>query len=135
MNQAFEMIAALEREFDLRLGTYPIRWHTGIIAGADYHLAWRYGDRRLGDECRTHVLTVEAIEIAEEARGTGIVTEFIERMLTGDPTPRIPCRFLHFKECGPGLSRLLERLHFHRHPVGPSADYWHPVTGQKELPL
>lgn len=129
MNQALEMISALERQFADRA------WRRGIVEAEDYHLAWRFDARRCGDKVLESVLIIEGIEIAEECRGTGVVTEFITRILQGDPAPRIPLKVLYFKECGPGLSRLLERHHFHKHPVGPSQDYWHAVTGQKELPL
>lgn len=100
------------------------------------HLALALHDqRRLGDTVCDNVLSVEAIEVAEPFRGQGLVTTMIAMLLEGEPAPRIPLRFLHFKDCGPGLSSLLSRLHFHRYLIGGSVDWWRPVTGQKELPL
>lgn len=135
MNHALEMIAALEGRLRGVVLSGTLVAKVGIIADPDYHMAYRFGDRRLGDVCRDRVLTIQAIEIAEEIRRTGIVTEFVERLLFQDPSPNIPLAYLHFQECGPDMSRLLERLNFHKHPVGPGQDYWHEVTGQKELPL
>jgi hypothetical protein len=139
MNHALEMISGLDFQWEWsargRDWQPPTRELSSTITGLDYFLAWKFGERRCGDHVFADVLTIESIELAEEIRGTGICTEFITTILEGDPAPRIPLKVLYFKECGPGLSRLLERLHFHRHPVGPAMDYWHEVTGQKELPL
>lgn len=135
MNHALEILSALEHQFSIRVGGYPIRWYTGILSGPDYHLSWKYGDRRCGEQVLSEVLVIESLELAEEIRRTGIVTELVTRILEGDPAPRIPLKAILFQECGPDLSRLLERLNFHRNPVGNTADYWHLVTGQKELPL
>jgi GNAT superfamily N-acetyltransferase len=124
---AQQMIAKIEE-------SYVMAWNgRGIIQKPFFHMSWHFFDRRLGDVVRERVFSVEAIEIDEEYQRKGILTAFIKILLEDDRRPAIPMRFIHFKDCGPDLCRLLQRLHFHRHPVGPGTDYWHPVTGQKEL--
>lgn len=128
MSHAIEILAALDKSFQGR------RDH-GSIRGADYDIVWAFGPRRMNDGCKLNVLTIHCIELAEEIRGTGVLTEVIERLRTGDPAPRIPLRYLMFQECGPGLSRLLERLKFKKYIIGHTIDFWTPITGQKELGL
>lgn len=99
------------------------------------HIAWTFHWRRLSGIARPKVLTVAGIEICEDLRHKGILTSLVRQLLTGDRCPRVPLAHLHFQDCGPGLSRLLEREGFTRYEIGNSVDWWTPITGQKELGL
>jgi hypothetical protein len=82
------------------------------------------------------VLSIKGIELHEKLRGRGICTSMVHQIVEGSVGgPSIPLAYLHFQECGEGLSRLLEREHFHRYELGCAVDWWRPINGQKELAL
>lgn len=135
MNHALEIMSALERGINRRIPGHPVAWFSGNITGADYHLWWRLGPQRLGDKVYDRVLTLEDVWLNPELQRTGIMSEFIERMLTGDPAPQIAMTHLHFKGCNMVMASILRDRHFTPYCIGDRCDAWHAVSGQKELPL
>jgi len=101
----------------------------------EYTFFCSFGPRRLSDECRDGVLSVEAVHLASHLQNKGIMTHLIVLIREDGTPPRIPLRFLHFQECNTDFGRLLKRLHFHRYQIAQATDWWLPITGQKELPL
>lgn len=92
-------------------------------------------ERRLSDVVRPQVFSFLTFELSEGYRRQGILTRLVKLILEGNRTPRIPMRHLHFQDCNGDIGRVLERLNFHKYHPGPTTDYWHVVTGQKELSL
>ena len=128
------MTEALAREILDRLyDAYTRRKGLHILAD-DFHIAWRFHkERNLSFIRRENVLTIQAIHLAAQHRRRGILTSMVKEILEGDQEPPIPLQFLHFQECNEHLGAALSKLHFHRYEIGQTVDWWHPVTGQKEL--
>ncbi|MGV1754877.1 hypothetical protein [Agrobacterium sp. CG674] len=133
MNHALEMMSNLERHVNRPLEGHSVTWFAGICTSTDYSFHWNLGAHRLADAVYDHVLTLQHLRLNDEIQRQGVLTEFIERILTRDPAPRIPLTHLHFKGCNEVIIPLLQRLHFHSYRIGDRQDYWMKVTGQKEL--
>jgi hypothetical protein len=115
--------------FGVKVGSSWVTGRTGTFeASGHYSLAWSFHEeRRLGDHFEPNVLSIDVVEIAKRYRGIGVMATFIKKVLDGDHQLSIPMRFLHFRDCGPELSNLLDRLDFHRYESGSSVDWWHSV--------
>jgi hypothetical protein len=80
----------------------------GIIHNARWDVAWRVGPRRLAGKVQERVLTIEAIELAEELQGKGHLTElmalvFDKAQFWGRAD------YLAFENCADYLLRCLHR--------------------------
>ncbi|MBD9511591.1 hypothetical protein IB265_33075 [Ensifer sp. ENS10] len=125
------IIKALEDSFYLWSAD---RGRSGHISNSRFNLVYTFGDRRLGNAAAVpQVLTITKFWIHPDFSRQGNATEMIRIILEGDPAPRIPIKFLHFCGCNDDMARICSRLHFHRYQIGDRLDYWHAVTGQKEL--
>jgi hypothetical protein len=117
-------VGAIDRNHD--------RGSATVVNGA-FVIHWRYGEHRLGDSCKDHVLTITHCEITRGYNRPRCLYWFILHFLQSNPAPRIPIAFLHFESPAEELIRALRNHHFNPYRIGDRLDFWHQVTGQKEL--
>lgn len=132
MTLAQEILKSLDDSFN-RFGEF--RGRSSTDGNRRWTMQWEFGERRLGDIVPSQVLTVKTIWVHQDYRRQGAITEFVTAVLEGALIEKIPLAYLNFERCNEDMARILRRQHFHHYQIGDRHNYWHAVTGQKELPL
>lgn len=88
-----------------------------------WYVAWKFGDQRLSGEVKPRVFIFDGIELEEEHRRRGYLTELLARMIEDCRIGNIRFDYICFWNCGDHLLNCLRKAGFtiddpHRLRVG-----------------